>query len=331
MKIALLAPLEHPLAEPYAGGLERHTVQLARGLAGRGHRVTLFARPGSAEITGVRLVAGLSYLRVLRKVRAGSFDLIHNNSLSWVPTLSCVLLRVPLVTTLHTPPYRRLRPGAWMAEWTGRGKFIAISAVVARQWRPVVRKSVVVHNGIDPARFPFSATGRGKTAVWVGRISPEKGTHHAILAAGMAGFHLTIIGPIYDADYYSSKVAPLLGDKVVYRGALSRRELLPHISSASVALFTSLWEEPFGLVLLEYLSCGTPVAAYGSGAAREILNGRVSAMAPTGDVERLSHCITHAASCVRAHCREHVRVHFPLSRMVEAYEDCYRTFAGLPP
>ncbi len=330
MRIALLAPLEFPLREPYAGGLERHTVQLARGLAARGHEITLFARAGSDGLERVRFVPADSYHAVLRTVDRGAFDLLHNNCLNWLPTLLSWRYRIPTITTLHTPPYRKPGIGGLVARYLGRTRFIAISEVIARQWKPIVGQLPVIHNGIDPERFPFSSTGEAGTAVWVGRISPEKAPHHAIRSARMAGYRLTLIGPIYDEGYHRQHILPMLGNDVRYLGPLSRKEMLPHLSSAAVALFTSTWEEPFGLVLLEYLSCGTPVAAYASGAATEILTERVSALAATGDVRQLSACLAQASTCVRAHCRAHVEQHFPLSKMITAYEAHYRTFTASP-
>jgi glycosyltransferase involved in cell wall biosynthesis len=266
-----------------------------------------------------------TYPRILLHIRSGDFDIIHNNTVHYLPTLLSFLNRVPLVTTLHTPPYRGQLLGARVARLFARAHFIAISELIARQWKRTVPNSHLIYNGLDITKLPPPGPVTPRSAVWVGRISPEKGVTHAIRAARKAGYPLRLIGPVYNPAYYAQEVRPLLGEDAVYLGPLSHSDLLRQIASASVALFTSLWEEPFGLVLLEYLGCGTPVAAYTSGAAREILNEQVSALAPVGDIERLSRCITEASTCDRAHCRAYVSQRFPLDRMVEAYAAYYRT------
>lgn len=326
MRLALLAPLEHPLVEPYAGGLEKHTVQLAAGLAAAGHAVTLFARAGSVAVPGVELRTDLKgYRAVMGYLRTASFDLLHNNSLSGWPTLMAFRLPYPTVTTLHTPPYRRLLPGVLAARLPGGSQLVSISASLQRQWNPWLGRSVVIHNGVEIERYSFSATAVPETAVWYGRFTPEKAPHLAIIAARGAGYRLDLAGPVDDRSYYAQVVAPLLGEDAVYRGHLSHRELLPLIQRAAVGLFTSVWEEPFGLVIPEMLACGTPVAGFASGAAPELVDDRVSRLVPTGEVRQLAEAIIRAAALDRSTCRTYALERFPLERMINAYAELYRS------
>ena len=324
MQLAVLAPLEYPLTEPYAGGLERHTVQLARGLAELGHTVTLFARAGSDPVAGVQLVTNFAnYQAVLRYLRTAPFDLLHNNTINFLPPLLSFRLPFPVVTTLHTPPYRRLLPGVLASRWLGGSVFVAISRHLGQRWRRYTGEQTVIHNGIDPGAWRFSALAPACTALWYGRITPEKAPHLAVLAARRAGYHITLAGPVDHADYHRSHLLPLLGEDAVYLGHLTQEALMPHMEAAAVGLFTSVWDEPFGLVIPELLACGTPVAGFASGAAPELVDERVSRLVPTGDVLRLAEAIPRAAALDRAGCRTYVVEHFPLRKMIMAYHELY--------
>lgn len=331
MRIALLAPLEHPLREPYAGGLEKHTVQLARGLSQRGHHVTLFAHPDTALIEGVDLQrAERGYAAVLKQLRtAGSYDVFHNNSLDYRPTLFAHRLPYPTVTTLHVPPYRRLRPGALLSRLITKSTFISISDYLATQWYPYMGGCPVIHNGIDLSEWTFGSMPAPKTAIWYGRISPEKAPHLAIEAAQLAGYRVSLAGPISDREYFDRQLAPLFGDEVIYLGHLGQAELAPHLSRAAVGLFTSVWDEPFGLVIPELLASGTPVAGFRSGAAPDLVDERVAVLVPTGAAPALAAAIPRAAALSRQDCRTYAATNFPLSRMIEAYETHYRSLLYL--
>ena len=323
MRLALLAPLEHPLTEPYAGGLERHTVQLARGLAERGVGVTLFARSGSDPLPGVEVMTEFTeYRTLLRYLRTAPFDLVHNNTINGLPTLLSFRLPFPVVTTLHIPPYRRLLPGAVASRLPGGSAFVAISRHLAGRWKPYTGPLPVIHNGIDPGEWPFTDTAPACTALWYGRITPEKGPHLAVLAARRAGYTLKLAGPVVDREYYNTQLLPLLGEDAVYLGHLSRTDLLPHMAVA-VGLFTSVWDEPFGLVIPELLACGTPVAGFASGAAPELVIDKVSGLVPVGDVLQLAATLPRTAALDRAACRTYVMEHFTVDSMVAAYHAHY--------
>jgi len=216
VKIALLAPLRFPIAEPFHGGLEMHTHLLADELTRRGHTVTLFGHPESK--TAARVVpvlvgekAGVlgqvfAYREAMEKIRKGGFDAVHNNSIHFLPPLLAGSLRCPMVTTLHTPPYKSLRWGGRYSR-AANHRFVSISQHLHGVWEPYIGKHTVVHNGIDFASWPFSAAATPGMAVWYGRFTPEKGAEFAIAAAKAAGFGLTLAGPVYDQDYFNDKAA----------------------------------------------------------------------------------------------------------------------------
>lgn len=332
MHIAILAPLRFPIAEPFHGGLEMHTHLLARELVKRGHEVTLFAHPDSDRQFNLRPVkladqAGFgaqvfAYRRAMKAIEQGQFDAIHNNSIHFLPPLLAGNLSCPVITTLHTPPYKSLRWGGRFSR-AANHQFVSISQHLHDSWAPYVGQHAVVHNGLDPEQWPFSAAGKAKTAVWYGRFTPEKGAEYAIAAAKAAGFSLTLAGPIYDQSYFEQKIRPELEGSVSYAGHLTQQELAALVGRSAVGIVTSVWDEPFGLVYVEIPACGTPVAAFASGAAPEVVRPAMGAIVPKRDTMALAQVLCELESKDRASCRKAALDHFGVERMVEGYLGLY--------
>lgn len=334
MKIAILAPLRFPIAEPFAGGLEIHTHLLARGLAERGHEVTLFAHPASDpqfNIEGCPVAENAGFLAYTRSVRAamkriaaGDFDVVHNNSIHFLPPLMASDLPFPMVTTLHTPPYKSHRLTAGLTRRVRNHTYTAISHFLGGQWAHLVGDYSVVHNGIELADWSFSEAATVKTAVWYGRFTPEKGAEFAVAAARAAGYRLTLAGPVYDHQYFEDKVAPLLDATITYAGHLSQADLAKLVGKAAVGLLTSVWDEPFGLASVEMLACGTPVAGFRSGAAAEIVTEATGILVDKYDVQALARVLGEVEKSIdRKACRRRAEEVFPVAKMVDAYLDCY--------
>jgi glycosyltransferase involved in cell wall biosynthesis len=346
LRICLIASSRFPIREPFAGGLEAHTHALSGELVRRGHRVSLFAAPGSdpklgADELDVATFASSdaaradvasspeswmrehhAYLRLmldLARSGAHQFDVVHNNSLHHLPVAMAEALEVPLVTTLHTPPVPWLESAARLAPSSTR--FVAVSDQMSRAWRHVVR-STTVHNGVDTELWRLGPGGG--QAVWAGRMVPEKAPHAAIDAARAAGVALQLAGPAYDAAYFADEIAPRLGDDVRWLGHLSQRELSTVVGRADVALVTPSWEEPYGLVAAEAMSCGTPVAAFDRGAMRELVDVHTGRLAPADDVAALGRAIRAAAALPRGQVRATAVARWSLRRMVDEYESLYR-------
>lgn len=328
MNIALLAPLRFPIAEPFHGGLEMHTHLLARELDRCGHSITVFGHPDS-EVPGklipiqVGEKAGIlrqvfAYREAMEKIRKGHFDAVHNNSIHFLPPLLAGGLKCPMVTTLHTPPYRSLRWGGRYSRAKNH-QFVSISHYLHGVWEPHIGKHEVVHNGIYFADWPFSETAATKTAVWYGRFTPEKGAEYAIAAARAAGYRLTLAGPIYDQSYFDEKVRPELDETIRYAGHLNQQELAALIGASSVGLVTSVWDEPFGLVYIEMPACGTPVVAFDSGAAREIITEATGAIVPKHDIGALTQVLGEVKGKVRSDVRAAAEQNFSVGKMAEGY------------
>ena len=345
MKIAVVAHVKFPIAEPFAGGLERHTSLLVRGLQARGHAVTLFCAEGAdrtlpaVEIcapTGplrgdprhdaaVDAAEDAAYRRIVGAVASGGFDLVHHNALHALPLARCEDLAVPLVTTLHVPPFEPF--ASTLASAGPRVGVLAVSNTLARAWRPVAPWLEVVPNGVDLLAFPYRpAPDPERYGIWCGRISPEKGLHVAIDAARLAGLPLRIArGILSSRSYWDEMIRPRLGDGVVDLGRLGGATLAAQIGGARVAVASPLWEEPFGLVVAEALACGTPVAGFRRGALPDLLDDRTGRLATPDDVSALAQAIRDAQGLDRAACRARAETMFDASRMIAGYDAFYDT------
>ncbi|MGY9037457.1 MAG: glycosyltransferase [Rhodobacterales bacterium] len=344
MKIAVIGHVRFPIARPFMGGMEAHCWHLCRGLRARGHDVTLFAAGdsdwggkvepvvdihydrefpwhkwhGTPELTGHLDAA---FERMLPRLAEGDFDVVHNNSLHRFPPRFAARHRIPMVTSLHVPPFEVLK----RAVADGGAPWSLFTTCSQRQlgvWfddgtAPFAR---VVPNGIDLTDWPFRPQGDG-TAVWMGRITPTKGTHLAARAASLAGIPLKIYGTIEDQAYFDAEIAPLLSVGVQYGGHLQGTDLTEAIARASVLLFTPLWEEPFGLAAIEAMACGLPIAAVKNGAIREVAGDVACYAGP--DVDELAQALREAIGISRNTARKRVERLFTLERMLGAYEGLY--------
>ncbi|GGD30979.1 glycosyltransferase family 4 protein [Nocardioides daphniae] len=346
LRVCLIASSRFAIREPFVGGLEAHTHLLARELGRRGHEVSLFAAPGSDPTLNVRELpvrrrdpspaaradvgatprewveehhAYLSLMLDLAASGGERFDVVHNNSLHYLPVAMAAALAPTVVTTLHTPPLAFLESAIDLAP--ARSVFVAVSDATGRAWAPHVAARTV-HNGVDTNRWPVGPGG--DAAVWSGRLVPEKAPHHAIIAARRAGMPLVLVGPCHDPAYFADEVAPRLGDGITYRGHVGHDELGDLLGRSRVAVVSPEWDEPYGLVAAEAMACGTPVAAYARGGLPEVVGVEGGALARPGDPDDLARAILEAAGRDRAGVRRRVEQHFSLEAMVDRYVEVYR-------
>ncbi len=347
LRIALVGPYRYPVREPFAGGLESHVSELATGLTDRGHDVSVFARDGS---TGVRpgdelepgwapssaatsdvsmpeldvMLEHHAYQRIMLRLIHGEgrerFDVVHLQTVHHLPAALAALVPVPVLATLHTPPTAWMESALTVTGGSG-ARFTAVSEHVSRSWTVLPQRPDVVLNGVDTSVW---RRGRGGgDLVWSGRLVPEKAPHLAVLAARAAGRRLVIAGPVSDPDYVQRHLVPLLADDVSYAGHLGRRDLARLVGGAAVLLATPDWDEPFGLVVAEALSCGTPVVAFDRGGVREVV-GRSGVLVPAGDVAAMARAIPAAEAIDRTTVRRDAATRLSIDRMVDQYVAHYR-------
>jgi glycosyltransferase involved in cell wall biosynthesis len=349
MRIGIIAHLKHPIAEPFAGGLEMHTHLLARSLRKRGHSVTVFASSRSDLEIGVEAICAETammevgtteatdvaffrehhaYLSLMTDLRHRDFDIIHNNSLHYLPVAMADSLPMPMVTTLHTPPFCWLESGLRLCA-ARNNAVVAVSQSVAALWNHVTPTDAVILNGIDLAKFAFHdrADPHGYL-VWYGRIVPEKGLHLAIEAARRIGLPLRIAGPVLDEGYYRTAIAPVMGADAVHVGHLAHDALAKLVGGARAFLCTPMWDEPYGLVVAEALASGVPVAAFARGAIPEILDARCGVLAVPDNVVSLAQAGLAALALDRRDCRRRAETLCDAERMVDRYEALYRQQIG---
>ena len=344
MRIGVIAAARFPVREPFAGGLEAHTWSLAKGLKDRGHDVSVFAAPGSDPTLGVRDLAVRSavlsdaaradvsssaewwmqehhaYLSLMLELADADLDVVHNNSLHYLPIAMASALSAPVVTTLHTPPTAWLE-SAIQAPSRCPVTFAAVSRHTARAWAHVVPQATVVRNGIDTDRWRQGPGGG--PVVWSGRLVPEKGPHLAAQAARLAGVPLVLAGPVLDREWFDAYVGPFLGVDVQHVGHLCTDELVELVGQASATLVTPCWEEPYGLVVAESLACGTPVAGFARGALPELVDDRHGRLVAPGDVPALAAGLLEAMTLDREAVRLHGVATCSVDVMVERYEQLY--------
>lgn len=343
MRIVILGPSHHPVAEPFAGGLERFTAEMTRGLRERGHHVELYALADSDASLADRFhpmptVPPLSdiaaedlnlpepqflhdqfvYLAALRDLlRRNDIDAVLNESLHQLPPVLGALLDVPVITTLHTPPFPWLEVGAWLAG--DAGHFVSVSDALRTQWASRVSSRVIL-NGVDPRPFPVAAGG--VDLAWVGRLVPEKGADLAIAAARRAGRNIRLAGPLSDVGWFDAVIRPLLGGPVEYLGPLCAGELAALYGTSAATLVTPRWQEPFCLVAAESQMCGTPVAGIRCGGLPEVVTGPGGLLVRDGAgvVDRLASAVDRVVGVNRDLVAAHARRDLHRDRMIDGYE-----------
>ncbi len=349
MKIALIAHCLHPIKEPFEGGLEMVTYLLCRSLMERGHEVHLYGHRDShptfevhpiptdclypsemleqmaamgQDATAVR--ESLGYAKIMNEIAHLNYDIVHNHALHYMPILMGNGLRTPMVTTIHTPEFPYLQFGAIGVKANNKQTFTMVSKSLARNWERFIPNATVVYNGIDLSKWEFIENNNGDYLLWYGRICPEKGTEEAIRAAIASDSSLVLAGPISNPKYFSEKIAPLLGHKNIdYVGHKSQEALTPLLGNAKALLFTSTWEEPYGLTLAESLACGTPVIAFEGGATGEILTDKTGEIVPKLDIAALVAAIHSVSKIHRTDCRKRAENFCSHNRMVEGYLSIY--------
>ncbi|MGH9292093.1 MAG: glycosyltransferase family 4 protein [Acidimicrobiales bacterium] len=332
MRIGLISPPWIPVPPPAYGGTETVIDSLACGLAAAGHEVVLFASGDSechvarrwhfAEATGIGRPDG-ELLEIRHVIGAyeqlADCDVVHDHTLAG-PLYAAGYSALPVVTTNHGPFEEGL--DEYYAAVSPRIPVIAISRSQAASARS--RVAAVIHHGVDVDEFP-EGDGKGGYAMFLGRLAPTKGVHVAAQVAREAGIPLLIAGKCSEPAeqaYFEERVKPLLGGKVEFVGELGRKSKLDLLSKASCLLNPIAWREPFGMVMIEALACGTPVVATNRGAAPEIVEDGVTGVLADG-VPALVEALAAVPSLDRERCRQAARDHFSVEKMVAGHLSVY--------
>ncbi len=335
LKIALIAPVWIRVPPTSYGGIEIIVSLLADGLVERGHDVTLFASGDS--ITKAELI---SVYAEPQKERIGSilpdihhvasaydycrqenFDIIHDHT-GFSGVALGAFSATPVLATMHgefndetKPFYRRFKDAVYfnaISEWQRRSL-------------PELRYVKTVHNTIDFSSYPLAAKKDGYL-LSLSRISPQKGAHLAIEAAKRLKKRLILAGKVdkgADAEYFRTRVEPYIDDRQIsFLGEVSEERKRELMAGADCFVFPIQWDEPFGLVMLEAMACGTPVVAFNRGAAPEVVSPGCTGFL-AGSFDEFVGMIEMAARLDPFDCRQWAESRFPIKKMVDGYIDNY--------
>ncbi len=335
MRIAQVAPLYESVPPKYYGGTERVVSYLTEELVRQGHEVTLFASGDS--VTTARLVAACRrslrldrhcvdqmahHLLMLEQVyqRASGFDVVHFH-VDYLHFPLSRRQRIPQLTTLHgrldiedlVPLYREF----------GDMPVVSISNS-QRAPLPWVNWQATVYHGLPENLYRFRPEPENYLA-FLGRISPEKRVDRAIEIAKRLGLPLKIAAKVdlVDKDYFDGVIAPLLRDPLVqFIGEIGEGEKDEFLGNAYALLFPINWPEPFGLVMIEAMACGTPVIAYRNGSVPEVIEEGQTGFVVT-DVEDAVEAVRRIPQLKRQHCREVFEQRFTAGHMAANYVQVY--------
>jgi glycosyltransferase involved in cell wall biosynthesis len=337
MRIGLIAPPWVPVPPPAYGGTEVVIDNLARGLQRLGHEVRLFTvgesecpvptdflYPKAIAPIGVTVPETAHVLAAYESL--ADMDIIHDHTFLG-PLISGLrgMRRPPVVATNHGPFNGETQPV--LGEISKHASIVAISHSQARQAQAFggVAIGAVIHHGIDLELYQ-AGPGGGGYVMFVGRMSPDKGVHHAVRVAKKAGKRLILSTKMREDNeiaYFTSEVKPLMdaGDDMPAEIPLDQRVEL--LRGADAMLNPITWREPFGLVMAEALACATPVLAFPNGAAPELIDsGRTGYLCR--DEKEMITAVDRVADIDRDRCRAAAESRFSLQRMARDHERFYR-------
>ena len=301
---------------------------IAEGLVKRGVDVTLFATGDSQtkaklEWTCPRPVHEdpeldykveecLHISNLIEQAKKGHFDLIHNH-FDFLPLTYSQLVDSPIITTIEGFSSKKIL--SVYKKYNRRTHYVSISNA---DRYPNLRYVATIYHGINVDEFPFSKTG-GERLLFLGRISPQKGTHLAIEVARRCRRPLTIGGIIQDQCYFDERVKPFIdGKEIRYIGPVMSQDKGRLLAESYCLLHLIDFEEPFGLVMIESMACGTPVIAFRRGSIPEVIDsGKTGYIVE--DINEAIEMLPLIPKIGRGICREHVKRYFTADRMVDEY------------
>jgi glycosyltransferase involved in cell wall biosynthesis len=339
LRIAQVAPLVESVPPKDYGGTERIVAYLTEELVRLGHKVTLFASGDSVTSADLVPVCRRSFRHNRRATdylshevllmdhvmqRSGEFDVIHFHT-GCLHYLISRHLKVPHVTTLHgrldTPELLRLY------ERFRQMPMISISDSQRIPW-PCANWQGTIYHGLPKDLLRFHPE-RGSYLAFLGRVSVEKRVDRAIEIAKRVGMPLKIAAKVDRADrrYFKREIEPLLNDPhVEWLGEINDKDKDEFLGNAYALLFPIDWPEPFGLVMIESMACGTPVIAYAGGSVAEVMDSGVTGFV-VNEIEEAVEAVRRVRDLSRVRCREVFEKRFTASRMARDYINAFSRLA----
>jgi glycosyltransferase involved in cell wall biosynthesis len=336
VRIAILSPVWFPVPPARYGGIEWIVSLLAEGLVERGHEVTLFASGDSntrADLASVFQDAPSEFIgqtnyelhhALACLERAEEFEVVNDHS----GPLSAALgasSATPVVHTVHGPLNRRA--GELYEQIDRVAPNVGLISVSMNQRSPLPDLNWIANcpNALDLSLYPVHPH-RGDYLLFLGRMSPDKGAHRAVEVAEKLGLPLKLAGKMQELreeEFFDAAVRPHLSEEIEYLGEVSHAEKVDLLQNARATLFPIEWAEPFGLVMIESMACGTPVIATRHGAVPEVIDdGRTGVI--VDDHTEMPAALERADGIDPMACRSYVEERFSKERMVADYEAAYQ-------
>lgn len=338
LRVGMLGPISHQIPPPSYGPWERVTYELVEGLEELGHEVTLFGPEGTMS-SASRFVAtcphpldkgGLDarlweerHIAIaMEMAHSGAFDLVHSHmhvhALGFSRLLPC-----PMINTLHGVAWHE--PHRQILDAYQEQPYVSISNS-ERGFLRSLNYVATVYNGIRVEDFPLK-TASGDYLVFVGRMAPEKAVDLAIAVAQRSDVRLVLAGEVEEQhrDFFAAEIESRLAvGRIEFLGSLNRAEVIHLVGGAAGLLMPLRWDEPFGLVVTEAMSCGTPVIGWRRGAMPEIIRHGETGFLVDG-VEDAVTAVTRLHEIDPLACRRHVEQNFTRQTMAAGYAAAYRT------
>lgn len=349
LKIAQVSPLWYPVPPIGYGGTELIVSRLTEELVKRGHKVTLFASADSktkAKLVSVVkknlyslkihwLDSGYNILNLLEVFsREKEFDIIHTH-IDKFDYLFRSQSKVPTIATLHNPiwPLKKEKDGEWynyQAILSSYKKFpnlpyVAISNAYRKNCPTKINFAKTIYHGIYLKELNFNPKP-DNYFVWFGRITRLKGPHIAVKIAKKLNLKLLIAGICASKkteDFFNKEIKPHLSRKIKFLGKIKNsKEKSELLRKAKALIYPLIWDEPFGIVMIESQACGTPVIAFDKGAVKEVVRNNKTGFIVKNNQEMMRK-IKKINQINRMDCRKFVEENFSVDKMIDEYEKLY--------